>query len=86
MSHEFNQVLAKLKTLEENPSKLSKLVDDKTVDSKFIEIDFNEEDWSNEGMNTYFTNDNKEANEMVADCGALKTLIGKKNNKNTWNF
>ena len=76
LSQTISQVLAKLKSLEENQSKLSKIVDDKIVDSKFIETDFIEEDWSHEGMNIYFTKDITEANEMVADCGAPKTLIG----------
>ena len=76
LNNAMQQVMSKLKSLDENQVKLSKLLDNKIVDSKFVETDYIEEDWSNASMNIYFMKDIKNVNELVADCGAPKTLIG----------
>ena len=79
-----DQVLRELKSLKEKQDKIAKIQDEmveKVINSKYVEAEFDEEDWSKENVNIYFTENIEEVNELVVDCGAPKTLIGKKHLK-----
>ena len=45
---------------------------------QFVEADIEEEDWSDRKLNIYFTEDMKEVDEIIVDCGAPKTLVGER--------
>ena len=53
-------------------------MNEKTVISNFVEADIEEEDWSDRKLNIYFTEDMKEVDEIIVDCGAPKTLVGER--------
>ena len=74
LNQAIEQVLSKVKVLEENQEKMSKILEEKVVNN-YVEMELVEEDWS-QGMNIYFTKNIKGASEMVVDCGAPKSLIG----------
>ena len=74
LNQAVEQVLSKVKVLEENQEKMSKILEENVVNN-YVEMELVEEDWS-QGMNIYFTKNIKGASEMVVDCGAPKSLIG----------